>query len=116
MWQALISRASLRQTVPYQALTETIGGQVPPVAAGNYLDLLLTYCREKGLPTISTIVVSMETGQPTVKSKHIYRLYREREKVYNHNWFATMPPSLEELARLRPKLGTFPIEEIVELQ
>ena len=115
-WQALISRASQRQTVPYQALTQAIGGIVPPVAAGKYLDLLLVYCREKGLPTISTIVVSAVTGQPSMKSKHIYRLYRERENVYAHNWFAEVPPSLEELARLKHKLGTYTVDEIVEIQ
>ena len=116
MWQVLISRASNRQTVPYQVLTEAIGGHVPPVAVGQYLDLLLAYCREKDLPTISTIVINADTGQPSQKSRHIYRLYRERERVYGHNWFATMPPSLDELARLMPKRRTYPVDKIAELQ
>lgn len=113
MWQVLISRASNRQTVTYQVLTQAVGGDIPPVAAGRYLHLLLVYCREKGLPSISTLVVNGYSGQPSQKSRYINRLYREREKVYGHNWFAIMPPSLEELALMKSTLPTNPVDEVL---
>lgn len=87
--------------MPYQVLTQAVGGDIPLVAAGRYLDLLLVYCRGKGLPTITVLVVSAETGQPAQKSKHIGKLYRRlrgrnyvpsRYEAWEDGWFTKNIP------------------------
>ena len=95
LWQVLIGRASNRQTITYGELAATIGNEVPPPAVGGYLDLVAGFCRSNGMPDITVLTVNKETGRPSKEERGV-DVYRERENVYDHSWYALTPPTPED--------------------
>ena len=69
-------------------------------------------CDKRGLPPLTCIVVTPTTGLPREGYPVDEQLFRDRERVYEHNWFANKPPqtsdfeaSAEEIADMRRKRG-----------
>ena len=91
VWQVLVSKAMNRQTITYLKLTEAVGA--PPGAhrgiGSHHLGPIADYCHEHDLPRLSVLVVSATTGRPSLDCSDVDT---EREKVFDHNWFAEVPP------------------------
>lgn len=95
-WQVLAAQATLRATITYTQLEGAIGWRGAAQGFGPVLDLVAEYCRAKGLPDITILVVLKETGRPS-SGNTVYDVERERERVFAREWFKVPPPSEEAL-------------------
>jgi putative restriction endonuclease len=96
LWQLLIGAARLRQTLTYSMAADIIG-----MGAGTLsqpLDLVMRYCHQNGLPPLTVLVVNQETGQPGSGLSTLEELNRDRERVFNYQWFRLPPLRAEDLA------------------
>ena len=96
VWQILISAAANRQTLTYQMVAEALEFEGAGVLA-QILGCLRRYCETENLPPLTCLVVNKKTGEPGHGLTTIENLTKDREAVYNLNWFARLPPKLEEL-------------------
>lgn len=94
----LVAHATRRETTTYHNLAVRLN--VMDIAVRNYLEPIYTYCRHNGLPALTTIVVSKERGEPTGGDERFggrENMYKEREKVYQFDWYKILPPCLSDL-------------------
>lgn len=96
VWQILIAVASTRQTLTYKMVANYLEFEGAGVLA-PILGRIMNYCEREKLPPLTCIVVNQITGEPGNGLTTIDNLMKDRENVYNLNWFARMPPTLEEL-------------------
>ena len=61
------------------------------------LDPIDDYCNEHGLPPLAVVCVDPKTGEPSRGNVGVFRLDKNRERVFNHDWFALVPPTPEEI-------------------
>ena len=99
IWLILISKASNRQTLTYGDLADMLGYRGAGTLA-NILDHIMRFCLNNGLPPLTVIVVSQDTGLPGVGLIEA-DLNADREAVYKYDWFAMFPPTPEELRAAR---------------
>jgi len=94
----LIGRAAHRQSVTYDELSLVIGRGGPNLLA-KPLALLTEWCRANGLPALAALVVEKATGQPAPGFNAVSRseIPAELERVWDYDWFAIFPPTIEEL-------------------
>lgn len=95
VWQILIAAANNRQTLTYGHLAEHLEFEGAGVFA-QILGCIMNYCAEKDLPPLTCLVVNQTTGLPGQGLTTIANLPRDREAVYNHNWFAMHPVQISE--------------------
>lgn len=50
------------------------------------------FCQEKQLPPLTVLVVNQETGLPGEGLSTLGEVNRDRESVFNFNWFSIEPP------------------------
>jgi putative restriction endonuclease len=62
------------------------------------LDLVMRYCHQNCLPPLTVLVVNQETGQPGSGLSTLEELNRDRERVFNYQWFRLPPLQAEDLA------------------
>ena len=98
LWQVLIKTAVNRQTITYSALATAIGQAGMGRTLGPDLDRVAAYCYANSLPHLPIIVVRKGTGVPSYVPPNV-DVDSARETAFAHNWFATTPPTLEELDR-----------------
>lgn len=115
IWQVLVGLAAHRQTITYHQLAAEISDTFPARFLARPLDLIANYCAQEDLPSLTTLVVSTTTGQPSSKAARVKRLYRERERVYAHRWHRNSPPTVEQLTIIRNR-PPIEIEEVKEYQ
>jgi len=107
IWQILICKASQRQTVTYGELARMLGFGGAGVM-GGMLHPLMCYCAENGLPPLTVLVVNQDTGLPGEGLTSVRtNLHAECERVYQYNWFAIHPPTIEELEQIAHKTPDF---------
>ena len=94
-WLALVAQATQRRTTTYHALGALLQGH--PMTLRSDLDPIDDYCNEHGLPPLAVVCVDQETGEPNRGDVGIFRLKRNREWVFNYDWFALVPPTSEEI-------------------
>ena len=87
VWQILISAAHNRQSLTYGIVAGHLEFEGAGVLA-QILDRILKHCDAKRLPPLTCLVVNQETGIPGSGLSTITDLPRDREAVYNTNWFA----------------------------
>ena len=90
VWQILVSAAHNRQSLTYGIVAEHLEFEGAGVLS-QILDRILKYCEAKKLPPLTCLVVNQETGVPGSGLSTLNDLPRDREAVYNTNWFA-LPP------------------------
>jgi hypothetical protein len=90
VWQILIAAAHSRQSVTYGQIAEYLEFKGAGVLSQT-LDKIMRYCRSKGLPPLTCIVVNHITGIPGSGLSTVHNLPRDREAVYRKNWFALTP-------------------------
>ena len=95
----LIGCAADRQTVTYDALARRIKRGGPNLLA-NPLALIARWCQQHSLPVLTCLVVEQTTGLPAAGFAAIGRdeIHREQERVWEFDWYAILPPTIEELA------------------
>lgn len=96
IWQILISKAANRQTLTYKMLAELLGFQGSGTLA-PMLGHIMYYCQQNKLPPLTVIVVNQTTGLPGNGLITANNIHAEREDVFNFDWFAIYPPSVDEL-------------------
>jgi hypothetical protein len=95
----LIGCAADHQTVTYDAIARRIKRGGPDLMA-NPLALITRWCQQHGLPALACLVVEGTTGLPAPGFAAIGRgeIHREQERVWEFDWYAILPPTIEELA------------------
>lgn len=89
IWSILTAAAHNRQVLPFQLVGELVG--MPPIALTQPLGLIMHYCEEQGLPPLSVLVVSKETGKPGEGLTAVSNVDRERERVFAFGWYSLKP-------------------------
>ncbi len=95
VWQILIAAAHNRQSLTYTQLAAHLGFRGAGVF-NHILALIVKYCESESLPKLTCIVVNQMTGLPgdfPIKSED---LGREREAVYQQNWYALSPAQISD--------------------
>ena len=101
IWQILIASARERRTIRYKDISHALNCEVPAITIGHsYLDRILAFCRSRGHPDVTVIVVNADTGRPGYYTGDDWD--KDREKVYNTNWFAVVPPTREDFPNPTP--------------
>ena len=90
-WLALVAQATQRRTTTYDALGELLLSH--PLTLRSDLDPIDDYCNEHGLPPLAVVCVDPKTGEPSRGNVGVFRLDKNRERVFNHDWFALVPPT-----------------------
>jgi hypothetical protein len=95
----LIGCAADRQTVTYDALAHRIKRGGPNLLA-KPLALITRWCQQHSLPALASLVVEQTTGLPAPGFAAISRdeIPHEQERVWEFDWYAILPPTIEELA------------------
>jgi putative restriction endonuclease len=95
----LIGCAADRQTVTYDALCRRIKRGSPNLLA-RPLDMIARWCQRNELPALASLVVEPTTGLPAPGFMSVSRgeVPREQERVWEFDWYAILPPTLQELA------------------
>jgi len=108
----LIGCAARRQTVTYGELAERLGykkadggpGVTGGGVIGNRLAPLMFWCKQNNLPALTSLVVREDTGMPGLG---IYldpsEVPSAQEKVYAFDWYAIVPPTVEQLDKAYAK-------------
>jgi hypothetical protein len=95
----LIGCAADRQTVTYDALARRIKRSGANLLT-RPLVLITRWCQQHCLPALASLVVEQTTGLPAPDFAAISRgeIPREQERVWEFDWYAILPPTIEELA------------------
>ena len=64
-----------------------------PLTLRSDLDPIDDYCNQHGLPPLAVVCVDPKTGEPSRGNVGVFRLDENRERVFNHDWFALVPPT-----------------------
>lgn len=102
-WLILIGRARNREPITYTALSELMLGKRAPRSRAMRLGQLYTYCKQRELPLLPVIVVTIKSNSTKPADLAPYdsdTLDAERERVYDFNWFDLHPPTETELNQL----------------
>jgi hypothetical protein len=94
-WQVLVAAAHNRQVLTYTIVAERIGMGAGTLA--EVLGCIMYYCRQQSLPPLTVLVVKQDTGLPGEGLRTLEDLARDREAVFNTEWFKRMPPTEVEL-------------------
>jgi len=96
IWPLLTFAASLRATLTYGRLGELIGA--PPVALGDWLEPIQSYCLLHNLPALTVLVVSDADGLPGEGFTGAENVPRAQADVFRHDWPRQHVPTPHELA------------------
>jgi hypothetical protein len=95
VWQILVGVAHNRQTLTYGQVAEHLEFEGAGVLA-QILGCIMSYCKAKGLPPLTCLVVNQTTGLPGAGLTTVENLPTDREAVYNQNWFALHPVQITD--------------------
>ena len=105
IWLVLIGMAHNRQTTIYDALAWTLGYASTGVQfMSRLLDQLMRYCQENNLPPLTVLVINRETGNPVAGLSTLGDVAKDRERVFNHDWFRIFSPTPEEFGESHQKM------------
>ena len=104
IWQILVGHAMRRQTLTYQDLVHLLGHNQPKVLA-RQLGAIYFHCLQSKLPLLTVLVVNKATGEPGLGIEPDAERGKLRERVYQHDWYAIVPPTVEEYQAARVKAG-----------
>ena len=96
IWPILTYAASLRATLTYRRLGELIGA--PPVALGDWMEPVQSYCILRELPPLTVLVVSDATGIPGDGFTGADNVSQAQANVFQRDWREVHVPSAAELA------------------
>lgn len=111
-WPVLTFAAKNRQILTYELLGRLTG--MHPAGLGQVLERVQSYCLLNKLPPLSALVVSKETGLPSVGFVATADVPRAFILIFEHDWLSMPCPSpekLEEAARTLPSNGVASVEQ-----
>ena len=97
IWQVLLGLAHNRQTITYETLAELIGMGNISIGLNQPLTLLMNYCQQNNLPPLTILVVQKHSGIPGQGLTTIEDLNKDREDVFNYDWFKLKPLQFSDL-------------------
>lgn len=100
VWQVLLGLAHNRQTITYEKLAELIGMANISVGLSQPLTLLMNYCKKNNLHPLTILVVQKHTGIPGEGLVTIEDLNKNREEVFNFEWYKLKPLTTSDLENL----------------
>ena len=86
------AQATQRRTTTYDALGALLLSH--PLTVRSDLDPIDDCCNEHGLPPLAVVCVDPKTGERSRGNVGVFRLDKNRERVFNYDWFALVPPNL----------------------
>ena len=104
IWSLLGLAARDRQTLTYDIVGRLIG--VPQYALGNMLEPIQSYCLIHHLPPLTSLVVSKETGLPSLGFVAAQDVPRAQVTVFEFTWLEHTAPSPEVLKASVKQLPT----------
>ncbi len=93
IWSLLICAANDRRTYTYGDVADVLGMKGAGVMA-QFLGPIMWLCDEKKWPALTVLVVNQVTGLPGDGLTTIENVNKDREEVFNFDWFGLEPPSL----------------------
>ena len=96
IWPVLAWAATSRQVLRYRILGKLIG--VPARGLGQLLEPVQSYRLLHGLPPLTILVVSEDTGLPSSGFTAASDISKTQLSVFQHDWLDAGAPSPEELA------------------
>jgi len=97
IWPVLALAARNRQVLTYGMLSKLIS--VPSAGLGQLLEPIQSYCLlGNGLPPLTAIVVSKESGLPGVGFVAAHDVPREQMRVFEFDWLEHGCPTPEQFA------------------
>lgn len=95
LWSVLVLAAGSRQILTYDLVARIIGGMRP--AIGDWLRPIQQYCSENGLPALTSIVVSEQTGLPGDGFIAAADVPAAQVAVHGFDWLSRNAPSVDDL-------------------
>jgi len=97
-WQILVSAGMNRQTLTYEGLSLLMYQKKAAGVLDRTLGHIAFYCKDNGLPLLTSIVVGKGRGTP---GKDIpadqENMDKYREEVYDFDWYNIYPPRAKKL-------------------
>ncbi len=97
IWQILTGKAFNRQITTYGEVAEILGYEGAGVLS-RQLGHIMFFCAQNKLPALTVLVVNGETGLPGEGLETKKDLHKEREDVFNYDWYSIFPPTSEEFS------------------
>jgi hypothetical protein len=97
IWQVLLGLAHNRQTITYEKLAELIDMGNIAVSLIQPLGSLMNYCKTNDLPPLTILVVQKHTGIPGQGLTTVEELNKDREAVFNYEWYKLKPLTFSDL-------------------
>jgi len=96
LWSVLSLAATSRQILTYGMVARLIGS--PPPSIGDFLRPIQQLCTERGIPALTSLVVSEDSGVPGEGFIAAQDLPAEQVRVFRHPWLDERAPTAEEFA------------------
>jgi hypothetical protein len=96
IWAVLALASKNRQVLTYPLVSRLIG--VPQAGLGQQLEPIQSYCLLHGLPPLTILVVSSDTGMPGSGFIAANDIPRTQQKVFDFDWLGHGAPSPETFA------------------
>ena len=96
LWSVLVLAAQNRQILTYEIVGHACG--LPPPAIGDLLRPIQQFCTENGLPPLTSIVVSKQTGLPGDGFIAAENVPMAQLQTFSRNWLDVSAPSGEQFA------------------
>lgn len=96
IWSVLALAARNRQVLTYDIVGRLIG--VPRQGLGRLLEPIQSYCLLRGLPPLTILVVSGETGLPSTGFIATQDVPKNQLNVFSHDWLSERAPTPEDFA------------------
>lgn len=96
IWSVLAWAATSRQVLTYKILGRLIG--VPARGLGHLLEPVQSYCLLHGLPPLTILVVSEDTGLPSSGFTAAADIPKTQLSVFQHHWLEAEAPTPKDLA------------------
>ena len=90
LWPMLVDAAKHCKTYTYTQIAEKLGYRNPRVM-GIFLDGIYWYCKDKGLPALTVLVVRKGDARPSGGLEDEMDVQKEMEKVYRFDWRSLKP-------------------------
>lgn len=91
IWSLLICAARERKSYTYGDIAKILGFAGAGVFA-HLLGPIMRFCEEKGFPPLTVLVVKQDTGLPGEGLSTLEDVNKDREAVFNFDWFSVEPP------------------------
>ncbi len=96
-WQILVTQAKIGQVMNYAELSAEMNWS-DHHHVNAALWPIYAYCMRHGLPELNDLVITYGIDRPGHKKEYpLSEVREERERVWDFDWFAVVPPSPEEL-------------------